>query len=390
MRWNNDIKNIGVDIDSFFDMRDDFERRRRRDGEDVVVDEKTTLFLSSPSSFFDQFVAGAASGLAARLVTHPMDTIKSRMQVHAAATERTGHRGGALPRSGFGRNMITNTNTNINAFFGYYKGFGAVALGSPFASGMYFLGYETTKKTLAKVRGDDGGGETTTAAAAADNVLTGIVAQALAGIAYTPVDVIKERMQVSSVLPKHLKTNNGIDYRNVFDAVKTIAQNEGVKNGLMRGYWAQNFVWWPWSASYFVVYEKGVEIFSRSNTNNNNNNTNNNDDDDDSAQTMYNVSPHAASAFTAATFATVLTHPLDLCKTRIQTMTAKGMNGGGGSGGGGSLTLKMACVDVVKTEGVLALYRGVWARILSVAPGSAISFYAYESIRKSGMLRLDD
>ena len=378
MRWNNDIKNIGVDIDSFFDMRDDFERRRR-DGEDVVVEK--TLFLS-PSSFFDQFVAGAASGLAARLVTHPMDTIKSRMQVHAAATERTGHRGGALPRSGFGRNMITNTNTN-NAFFGYYKGFGAVALGSPFASGMYFLGYETTKKTLAKVRGDDGGGETTTAAAAAaDNVLTGIVAQALAGIAYTPVDVIKERMQVSSVLPKHLKTNNGIDYRNVFDAVKTIAQNEGVKNGLMRGYWAQNFVWWPWSASYFVVYEKGVEIFSRSNTNNN-------DDDDDSAQTMYNVSPHAASAFTAATFATVLTHPLDLCKTRIQTMTAKGMNGGGG-GGGGSLTLKMACVDVVKTEGVLALYRGVWARILSVAPGSAISFYAYESIRKSGMLRLDD
>ena len=363
-------KNFGVD--SFFDMP----RDERRDGEEVVKKNNATTTTTTVSSllspFFDQFVAGAASGLASRLVTHPMDTIKSRMQVHAA-TRRTGHRG-ALLRSGFGRNITT---TNNNAFFGYYKGFGAVALGSPLASGMYFLGYETTKKTLAKVRGDDGG-ETAAAAAAAamDNVLTGIVAQALAGIAYTPVDVIKERMQVSSVLPKHLKTNNGIDYRNVFDAVKTIAQNEGVKNGLMRGYWAQNFVWWPWSASYFVVYEKGLEIFSRSNNNN----------DDDSVQTMYNVSPHAASAFTAATFATVLTHPLDLCKTRIQTMTAKGMNGGGG----GSLTLKMACVDVVKTEGVLALYRGVWARILSVAPGSAISFYAYESIRKSGMLRLDD
>ena len=370
-------KNFGVD--SFFDMP----RDERRDGEEVVKKNNATTTTTTVSSllspFFDQFVAGAASGLASRLVTHPMDTIKSRMQVHAA-TRRTGHRG-ALLRSGFGRNITT---TNNNAFFGYYKGFGAVALGSPLASGMYFLGYETTKKTLAKVRGDDGGETTTAAAAAMDNVLTGIVAQALAGIAYTPVDVIKERMQVSSVLPKHLKTNNGIDYRNVFDAVKTIAQNEGVKNGLMRGYWAQNFVWWPWSASYFVVYEKGLEIFSRSNNNNNNNN--NDDDDDDSVQTVYNVSPHAASAFTAATFATVLTHPLDLCKTRIQTMTAKGMNGGGG----GSLTLKMACVDVVKTEGVLALYRGVWARILSVAPGSAISFYAYESIRKSGMLRLDD
>ncbi len=371
-------KNFGVD--SFFDMP----RDERRDGEEVIKKNNATTTTTTVSSllspFFDQFVAGAASGLASRLVTHPMDTIKSRMQVHAA-TRRTGHRG-ALLRSGFGRNITTTTN---NAFFGYYKGFGAVALGSPLASGMYFLGYETTKKTLAKVRGDDGGETTAAAAAAMDNVLTGIVAQALAGIAYTPVDVIKERMQVSSVLPKHLKTNNGIDYRNVFDAVKTIAQNEGVKNGLMRGYWAQNFVWWPWSASYFVVYEKGLEIFSRSNNNNNNNN--NDDDDDDSVQTVYNVSPHAASAFTAATFATVLTHPLDLCKTRIQTMTAKGMNGGGG---GGNLTLKMACVDVVKTEGVLALYRGVWARILSVAPGSAISFYAYESIRKSGMLRLDD
>ena len=364
-------KNFGVD--SFFDMP----RDERRDGEEVVKKNNATTTTTTVSSllspFFDQFVAGAASGLASRLVTHPMDTIKSRMQVNKTTKASFID---AATRAG-NRALSARNNNNINnAFVGYYKGFGAVALGSPLASGMYFLGYETTKKTLAKVRGDDGGETTAAAAAAMDNVLTGIVAQALAGIAYTPVDVIKERMQVSSVLPKHLKTNNGIDYRNVFDAVKTIAQNEGVKNGLMRGYWAQNFVWWPWSASYFVVYEKGLEIFSRSNNNN----------DDDSVQTMYNVSPHAASAFTAATFATVLTHPLDLCKTRIQTMTAKGMNGGGG----GSLTLKMACVDVVKTEGVLALYRGVWARILSVAPGSAISFYAYESIRKGGMLRLDD
>ena len=351
--------------------REETERRSSKKNNATTT---TTTVSSLLSPFFDQFVAGAASGLASRLVTHPMDTIKSRMQVNKT-TKRSSFIDAAT-RAG-NRALSARNNNNINnAFVGYYKGFGAVALGSPLASGMYFLGYETTKKTLAKVRGDDGGETTAAAAAAMDNVLTGIVAQALAGIAYTPVDVIKERMQVSSVLPKHLKTNNGIDYRNVFDAVKTIAQNEGVKNGLMRGYWAQNFVWWPWSASYFVVYEKGLEIFSRSNNNN----------DDDSVQTMYNVSPHAASAFTAATFATVLTHPLDLCKTRIQTMTAKGMNGGGG----GSLTLKMACVDVVKTEGVLALYRGVWARILSVAPGSAISFYAYESIRKSGMLRLDD
>ena len=108
-----------------------------------------------------------------------------------------------------------------------------------------------------------------------DNIITGVVAQAFAGIAYTPVDVVKERMQVSSVLPTNLKTNNGVDYRNAFDALKTIVKNEGIKNGLMRGYWAQNFVWWPWSACYFVAYEKGLEIFRRNNNDNKSNNVQN-------------------------------------------------------------------------------------------------------------------
>ena len=54
------------------------------------------------------------------------------------------------------------------------------------------------------------------------------------------------------------------------------------------------------------------------------------------------------------------------------------------------LTMRRVFTDVVRREGFFALYRGVWARILSVAPGSAISFYAYESIRKSGVLRLED
>ena len=119
-----------------------------------------------------------------------------------------------------------------------------------------------------------------------------------------------------------------MDYRNAFDALKTIVKNEGIKNGLMRGYWAQNFVWWPWSACYFVAYEKGLEIFRR---NNNDNKSSLRVDDDNggvfggdaersnfessssssvkSSSSFYreggwyenNISPHAVSAFAAAT-----------------------------------------------------------------------------------------
>ena len=388
------------------------------------------MFNSSSSLIMNQFLAGGVSGLLSRAATHPVDTIKSQMQVSnlvvtRRSTERSGcdstsHRRPILPSA-----RLLNAKRAIQNL---YRGFGAAALGAPMASGMYFLGYETTKKTLKKIRrerrlegafNDDDHEEeeedNKTTIYMIDNIITGVVAQAFAGIAYTPVDVVKERMQVSSVLPTNLKTNNGVDYRNAFDALKTIVKNEGIKNGLMRGYWAQNFVWWPWSACYFVAYEKGLEIFRR----NNDNKSSLRVDDDNggvfggdaersnfksssstsssvssSSSSFYleggwyenNISPHAVSAFAAATCATILTHPLDLCKTRVQTMTNNNNNNNNKK----VMTLRTVFKDVVRKEGVLALYRGVFARVLSVAPGSAISFYAYESIRKSGALRLEE
>ena len=387
------------------------------------------MFNSSSSLIMNQFLAGGVSGLLSRAATHPVDTIKSQMQVsNLVVTRRSTERSGCDSTSH--RRPILTSARLLNAkhaIQNLYRGFGAAALGAPMASGMYFLGYETTKKTLKKIRrerrregafNDDDHEEeeedNKTTIYMIDNIITGVVAQAFAGIAYTPVDVVKERMQVSSVLPTNLKTNNGVDYRNAFDALKTIVKNEGIKNGLMRGYWAQNFVWWPWSACYFVAYEKGLEIFRR---NNNDNKSSLRVDDNGgvfggdaersnfessssssssvkSSSSFYreggwyenNISPHAVSAFAAATCATILTHPLDLCKTRVQTMTNNNNNNNNKK----VMTLRTVFKDVVRKEGVLALYRGVFARVLSVAPGSAISFYAYESIRKSGALRLED
>ena len=387
------------------------------------------MFNSSSSLIMNQFLAGGVSGLLSRAATHPVDTIKSQMQVSNLVVKRGRTERSGCESTSHRRPILTSARllNAKNAIQNLYRGFGAAALGAPMASGMYFLGYETTKKTLKKIRRErrlEGGNdddheeeeykEDNKTTHMIDNIVTGVVAQAFAGIAYTPVDVVKERMQVSSVLPTNLKTNNGVDYRNAFDALKTIVKNEGIKNGLMRGYWAQNFVWWPWSACYFVAYEKGLEIFRR---NNNDNKSSLRVDDDNggvfggdaersnfesssssssvkSSSSFYreggwyenNISPHAVSAFAAATCATILTHPLDLCKTRVQTMTNNNNNNNNKK----VMTLRTVFKDVVRKEGVLALYRGVFARVLSVAPGSAISFYAYESIRKSGALRLEE
>ena len=163
---------------------------------------------------------GAVSGLAARFLTHPMDTLKARAQVRGAR--------GAVARAEGGRTRAV----------GLYKGFGAVAALAPLASGAYFVGYESGTRWF---------GTSASASAA-----TGMWAQALAGVVYTPMDVIKERLQTQDVLGERARMGR---YRHWVDAARVIAREEGAR-GLFRGYWAQNFVWWPWSAAYFAIYER--------------------------------------------------------------------------------------------------------------------------------------
>ena len=120
---------------------------------DDDTDGKKTSFSSS-SLILNQFLAGGLSGLLSRAATHPVDTIKSQMQVSNLVVKRR-----STERSGCGstshhRPILTSTRllNAKNAIKNLYRGFGAAALGAPMASGMYFLGYETTKKTLKKIR----------------------------------------------------------------------------------------------------------------------------------------------------------------------------------------------------------------------------------------------
>ena len=68
---------------------------------------------------------------------------------------------------------------------GFYRGFGAVLAGVVPATALYFGGYESGKRLLSPIGG------------VAGDMLVGCYAQALAGIAFTPIDIIKERMQAS-------------------------------------------------------------------------------------------------------------------------------------------------------------------------------------------------
>ena len=71
---------------------------------------------------------------------------------------------------------------------GFYRGFGAVLSGVVPATALYFGGYETGKRIVPAGYGMAG------------DMLVGCYTQAIAGIIFTPVDIIKERMQVRYIL----------------------------------------------------------------------------------------------------------------------------------------------------------------------------------------------
>lgn len=75
-----------------------------------------------------------------------------------------------------------------------------------------------------------------------------MLAETVSCILWLPIDVIKERMQVQS----NLKI---FDYKNTLDAISKIIKSEGVV-GLYRAYGATIASFGPFSAFYFMFYEK--------------------------------------------------------------------------------------------------------------------------------------
>ena len=67
---------------------------------------------------------------------------------------------------------------------GFYRGFGAMLVGLVPASMAYYGGYESGKALIPAKHGVLG------------DMAVGIWAQLVAGVVYTPIDIVKERLQV--------------------------------------------------------------------------------------------------------------------------------------------------------------------------------------------------
>lgn len=194
--------------------------------------------------FYSTVLGSATAGLVARLVCHPIDTVKSRLQAGQA--------------SGF---------RSFEGVRHLYKGVGAVIVGGVPGVCIYLTSYDIVKASLAKQPVFDGSPFLT-------YLTAGMIAEALCCIVFVPVDVIKERLQVQFndrsaerlASPNQLNSErkNVTNYQSSFDALIKIGKEEGFR-GIYKGYGATLLSYGPFSAFYFLFYEvvsNGLSYFT--------------------------------------------------------------------------------------------------------------------------------
>jgi len=290
------------------------------------------------------FLYGGLASVVAETGTFPIDTTKTRLQVQGqvinASVQTLKYRG------------------MVHAFFQIFKDEGGRALYSGLAPallrqatyGTIKIGvYHTLKRALIK----DPSEETL-----ATNVFCGVVAGILSSTIANPTDVLKVRMQAKG-------SKKSCD--NMFCSFAKIYKTEGVK-GLWRGVGptAQR------AATVAGVELPAYDLFKK--------------------QIILSgylgdcKETHFLASFFAGFVGALASNPIDVCKTRMMNQkNLKTQN----SAKGATVTeaiyrSSLDClVRTVKTEGVMALYKGFIPNWLRLGPWNIIFFMTYEQLKKT-------
>eukprot|EP00698_Gefionella_okellyi_P024937 TRINITY_DN8964_c0_g1_i1.p1 TRINITY_DN8964_c0_g1~~TRINITY_DN8964_c0_g1_i1.p1 ORF type:complete len:292 (+),score=41.14 TRINITY_DN8964_c0_g1_i1:17-892(+) len=286
--------------------------------------------MGAEVSPFHLTVASAVAGLVSRICTHPLDTVRAR-EMHGSFSDVRG----LLPTL---RAIVAR-----EGFAALYRGLGIALIVQGPAQATYLSTYEVAKQRASKFGEESGIG----AESPVVHLACGLAAEAVSGLFWVPMEVIKQRMQVN--LPNYQKSTFA-----ALNEMASAARRNGIAS-LFRGYWMTLAVFGPYSMVYFSVYEQFRKVGARL------------------IETDITGAPSTSVIFTSAALASgvsaAVTTPLDVVKTRLQTHPE--YNSG-----------LVALREIIRTDGASALLRGLTARVGWMMPGTAITMSAFELLKQ--------
>ena len=274
----------------------------------------------------------------ARFPCHPLDTIKT-VQFTSDAS------GG---RSSFAQTVRVIYSREGVA--GFYRGVGIATCGSAPGVALYLTTYTRSCKWFDE--------QLSAGDSPFVHLICGFLAEAVSCVFWVPIDVVKERLQSQ---PPSLQGR----YTGSANGVRTVLANEKLL-GLYRGYFSTLASFGPYSAIYFMSFERvRLKLFGPA--------TN---------SSFYQT---LVAAGVANAIAGWITNPLELVKTRLQVQRSV-LSVGSAKVVSSQFVYSYSGIvsgvaDIVKQEGLLGLWRGVGARVIYTAPNAALTMAMYEGLQ---------
>ena len=297
-------------------------------GQEVLVDADSLEWeeWKQDIPFWRHAVAGSSAGVAEHIAMYPLDTVKTRLQAYNGTTSAYAFRDAV-------RAIMAERGVS-----GFVRGWPAIAGGCIPAHIALFSVYERCKLDLA---GPDGKLSTLSAG------LCGALATAAHDSILTPMDVVKQRLQLGC-------------YDGVSDCVRRLVKSEGVA-AFFRSLPTTLLINAPYGAVFVAANETLKGHLPQG-----------------------SLAGHFITAGIAASVASLSTHPLDVVKTRLQTQDVLCK---------GSCTLRLnsapkypsftvAVKTILREEGVNGFYRGLVPRALLSIPAAATCWGTYETVKQ--------
>ena len=293
--------------------------------------------MAGTSSWQDtlrKFGFGGLSGCGATLVVQPLDLIKTRLQL-------SGELGGAKAHRST-LHAIVNV-VRAEGLLNMYNGLSAALFRQ--------VTYTTTRmgvfQYLLSLSPD---------ATFAHRVAYGAMAGGVAGLVGNPAEVVLVRMTADGRLPPDQRRN----YRHVGDALVRIVRSEGLAT-LWRGVSATVSRAMLLNAAQLGTYSQAKAVLLRRGL----------------FSDPSSVGLHAAAGMTSGFACTVVSLPVDMAKTRVQQMRPD-------AAGRMPYSSALDCLrQVVRHEGVPALWKGFTPYFLRLGPHTVLSLIFLEQLNKA-------
>jgi len=282
-------------------------------------------------------LAGALAGFAEVSICHPLDTIKTRLQL----SQR--------------RNSIYSLVVNMirrESPLAFYKGYTAVALGIVPKTAFRFSCFNHFRSRLAIMESPSRKLNSNII-----NFFSGLTTGLLeALLIVNPVDVCKIRMQAQRHSLADPEAMYKRKYSNVLQTGYSIVKEEGIR-GLYRGLVPTLIRQGSNQSINFTGYHYLKNKIQERNASS-------------KSTCQKNISPYQQFIIgvMSSSISPLLNTPIDVVKTRIQNKSRRydGM---------------IDCLRrVYQNEGIVALWKGCFPRIFRLAPGQGITFMTYEYI----------